>query len=73
MINWGNSFENICMVDNFQNKTPTAQGLRSTSNKCHLGKLESFHKAKVTTVSFLKPIQTKSITTTTKKKSKNKS
>jgi hypothetical protein len=38
----GNNFECIDTGDNFLNRTPTAQALRSTINKWDLMKLKSF-------------------------------
>jgi hypothetical protein len=42
----GNSLECIGTGDNFMNRTPIAQALRSTPNKWDLNKLESFYKTK---------------------------
>ena len=42
----GNSFEYNNIGDKFLNRTPTAQALRSTINKCNLMKLKSFYEAK---------------------------
>ena len=47
-IKMGNSFECIGTGDNFFNRTPIAQRLRSTVNKWDLMKLKSFCKAKET-------------------------
>ena len=44
----GDSLEYIGMGDNFLNRIPTAQALRSTINKWNLIKLKSFCKAKDT-------------------------
>ena len=42
----GNSFELIGTGDNFLNKTPMAQALKSRINKCNLVKLKSFYMSK---------------------------
>ena len=42
----GNCLEHIGTGDNFLNRTPTAQTLRSTINKWDLIKLKSFCKSK---------------------------
>ena len=44
----GNSLEHIGKGDNFLNRTPMAQALRSTIDKWDLMKLKSFCKAKDT-------------------------
>jgi hypothetical protein len=44
----GNCLEHIGTGDNFLNRTPTAQTLRSTINKWDLMKLKGFCKAKAT-------------------------
>jgi hypothetical protein len=44
----GKRLELIGKVDNFLNRTPKAQGLRSTNDKWDLMKLKSFSKAKNT-------------------------
>ena len=41
-----NNFESIGTGDNFLNRTPTAQALRSTLNKWYFMKLKSFCKVK---------------------------
>jgi hypothetical protein len=43
-----NILECIGTGDNFLNRAPTAQALRSTINKCNLVNLKSFCKAKDT-------------------------
>jgi hypothetical protein len=43
-----NSLEHIGRGDNFLNRTPMAQALRSTIDKCDLMKLQNFCKAKDT-------------------------
>ena len=45
----GNGLEHIGTGDNFLNRTPIAQALRSTINKWNLMKLKSFYKGKDTT------------------------
>jgi hypothetical protein len=44
----GNSLEHIGKGDNFLNRTPMAQALRSTIDKYDLMKLQSLSKAKGT-------------------------
>jgi hypothetical protein len=44
----GNSLEFIGIGDNFLNRSPIAQALRSTVHKWDLMKLQSFCKAKAT-------------------------
>ena len=44
----GNNLELIGTGDNFLNRTPMAQGLRSTTDKWELLKLKNFCKAKNT-------------------------
>jgi hypothetical protein len=44
----GKSFERIGTGENFLNRTPVAQALRSTNDKWDLMKLQSFCKAKDT-------------------------
>jgi hypothetical protein len=44
----GNSLECIDKGDNFLNRTPTAQALRATINKCNFRTLKSFCKPKDT-------------------------
>jgi hypothetical protein len=44
----GNSFESIGAGENFLNRTPTAQALRTTIDKWDLMKLKNFCKAKNT-------------------------
>jgi hypothetical protein len=44
----GNNLEQSGTGDNFLNRTPTAQALRSTINKWELVKLKSFCKARDT-------------------------
>jgi hypothetical protein len=42
----GNTLEHICTGDKFLNRTSIAQALRSTIDKWHLMKLQSFYNAK---------------------------
>jgi hypothetical protein len=44
----GNSLENICTGDNFLNRAPMAQALRSTIDRRDLTKIKSFCKSKDT-------------------------
>ena len=53
----GNSLEHIGTGDNFLNRTPMAQALRSTIDKCDFLKLKSFCKAK-DTVNRIKQLPT---------------
>ena len=48
----GNSLECIGTGDNFLNRTPMAQALRSTINNCDIMKLKNFCKAKNTSINI---------------------